>query len=437
MRLNVPHGPYPRVVIIGGGFAGITLAQKLFNKNYQVVMIDKNNYHTFQPLLYQVATGGLEPDSIAYPLRKIFKHSPNVHFRMAEVLEINSKEKRITTNIGVLRYDYLVIATGSTTNFFNNSGIMEHGMPLKSIPEALDLRSLLLQNFEKALFMESEEERSALLQVLIVGAGPTGVELAGALGELKKHVLPSDYSELNLDLMKVTLVQSRNRVLNDMDEKSSESALKGLIELGVEVLNNDRVIEYDGEYAKLKSGRTIHTKSLVWTAGVEGSLIKGLDKAKIIEGNRFLVDDYNYIVGYPDIFAIGDVAGMKTELCPEPHSMVAPVAIQQAQLLAENFSALQLNQPLKPFKYFHKGSMATIGRNKAVVDIGKLHLSGFWAWLSWMFLHLVMLVGYRNKLVVLINWIISYFSYDRGVRLIIKPFIKRLNNSNPNKDWVS
>ena len=433
MKLNVPHNSKPRVVIIGGGFGGLSLTKKLAKSHFQVVVIDKNNYHTFQPLLYQVATGGLEPDSIAYPLRKIFKGQKNVLFRVAEVTKILPEEKRIETNIGILRYDFLVIATGSTTNFFGNENVMANGMPMKSIPEALDLRSLILQNFEKALMIEDEQKKQAYLNIVIVGGGATGVETAGALSELKNHVLPADYPELDLNQMRITIVQNADRLLNSMSTSSSSVALESLQKMNVDVLTEVRVQDYDGTVVQLSNGQNLYSKCVIWSAGVKGKVIPGLEKAEIFAGGRYRVNEYNSVSPYQDIFAIGDVAAVIGPSKAEPDPMLAPAAVQQGENLAKNLLAISNKQALTPFLYKNKGTMATIGRNKAVVEIGKFQFGGFIAWLSWMFLHLILLVGFRNKLVVLINWFVNYFSYDRGVRLIIRPFIHRNHKNDTNE----
>ncbi len=424
MSIDIPDSSFPRVVIIGGGFGGIQLAKSLRNKEVQVLMLDKHNYHTFQPLLYQVATGGLEPDSIAFPLRKIFKNHKNVFFRVAKAEYVDANINMLYTNIGAIKYDYLVIASGSTTNFFGNTSIEENSMPMKSIPEALNLRSLILQSFEEALLKDSLNEQEALMNFVIVGGGPTGVETAGALAELKMHVLPNDYPDLDIRRMQINLVENNERLLAGMSEQASEQAENFLREMGVIVRSNDSVLSYDGYTAELRSGKKLESRNLIWTAGVKGSLIDGLSAAEIVRGNRIRVNDYNQVNGYKNIYAIGDVAAMINEENPNGHPGVAQVALQQAKHLSKNIIAEINGRTLKPFKYFNMGSMATVGRNKAVVDLPFIRFQGFFAWFVWMFLHLLFLVGFRNKMVVLINWIWNYFSYDRGTRLIIRPFRK-------------
>jgi NADH dehydrogenase len=424
MSIDIPNSSFPRVVIVGGGFGGIQLAKSLKNKEVQVLMIDKHNYHTFQPLLYQVATGGLEPDSIAFPLRKVFKDHNNVFFRVANAEHIDAENNVLKTNIGNITYDHLVIATGSTTNFFGNETIENNSMPMKTIPEALNLRSLILQSFEEALLKDSINEQEALMNFVIVGGGPTGVETAGALAELKMHVLPNDYPDLDLRRMQINLVENNERLLSSMSVEASNQAENFLKELGVMIRTNDAVLSYDGLKAVLKSGKELESTNLIWTAGVKGAIIEGLDKAEYFRGGRFLVDEYNKVKGYDNVYALGDVAAMLSDDYPNGHPGVAQVALQQAKNLSKNIISALNGRKLKAFKYFNMGSMATVGRNKAVVDLPFIRFQGFFAWFVWMFLHLLFLVGFRNKMVVLINWVWNYFSYDRGTRLIIRPFKK-------------
>jgi len=426
LNISVPKSYKPRLVIIGGGFAGINLAKKIDTRHFQVVMLDRNNYHTFQPLLYQVATAGLEPDSIAGPLRQILEEQHDFYFRMARVTSINPDENRLTTMVGDLDYDYLVIANGTKTNFFGNPDFAESTFPLKQVPHALDLRSQLLQNFEKAVMTEDQHERQSLLNVVIVGAGPTGVEVAGALAELRSHVLPTDYKDLDFTKMEIHLVEGQSRVLATMSEASSVKAMQYLKKLGVNVILNDLVDQYFDNTAYLKSGKAIQTQTLVWAAGVKGNVIEGFPEANL-ERSRLLVDPYNRLVGYDNIFAIGDVALMKTEKYPDGHPQLAPVAIQQAKNLARNFSNMARSKPLNAFKFVNKGSMATIGRNKAVVDLpGNIHFGGILAWIVWMFVHIASIIGFRNKLVIFANWVWNYITYDHGTRLIIRLFLPEL-----------
>jgi NADH dehydrogenase len=421
MDIDVPKIYLPRVVIIGGGFAGIELAKKL-RDSCQVVMIDKNNFHTFQPLLYQVATAGVEPDSIAFPLRKVFKGFKNFYFRMAEAQEIIPEKNILRTSIGDIAYDKLVIATGSDTNYFGMEELRANSLPMKSVREALDLRSCILQNFEMAVTTSDMREREALMTYVIVGGGPTGVELSGALGELKKHVLPKDYPELDLSKMKIHLVENGDRVLGTMGKKSSEKAKQYLEELGVIVSLNTRVTAYDGRSVKCGNEEKYFAATLIWAAGVMGVNIPGIPVSSINANGRISVDEFNLVEGTKNIFAVGDVAQMKTELFPKGHPQVAQVAIQQATQLGKNISSGNELKRWKSFQYHDKGSMATIGRNRAVVETKRIKTHGFFAWLIWMFIHLLFLVGFRNRIIVFFNWLISYINYDHGLRLIIRPF---------------
>lgn len=425
--MNIPKTDKPRVVIVGGGFGGIQLARLLAKAPVQVVLFDRNNYHTFQPLLYQVSTAGLEPDSIAFPLRKVFNKQRNMFFRWGEVQRIIPEANRIETSIGELEYDYLVFASGSTTNFFGMKTVAENAMPMKSVSEALNLRSTILQAFEEATLTDDTKERQELMTFVVVGGGPTGVETAGALAELKKHVLQHDFPELDLRLMRIYLLEASPRLLNGMSDIAGEKAVQFLQQLGVNVLLGAAVKDYDGSAIKLQDGSAITSKTLIWAAGVVGEMPEGLDKSIIQRGNRIKVDAHNRVEGHANIFAIGDVAAMPgtDERFPNGHPMVAPVAMQQGQLLARNFPKLLAGQELEAFRYFDKGSMATVGRNKAVVDIHKVRFQGWLAWVAWLGLHLLMLVGFRNKLIVLTNWVWNYISYDRGTRLIVRPFKKK------------
>ncbi len=421
--LNIPKSSFPRVIIIGGGFAGIALAKELSKKEVQVVLLDKNNYHTFQPLLYQVATGGLEPDSIAYPIRKILQDYPNFFFRLANVEEVKIEEKLLQTNIGPISYDYLVLATGAETNFFGNKEIEKNGMVMKTIPESLNLRSMILENFEQALLTDDLHQRDALMNFVIVGGGPTGVELAGALAEIKKGILPKDYPDLDTRRAQINLVQSGDRILKEMSSKASEKAEDFLEKLGVQVWKNTRVVSYDGKLATTKTELSFECATLIWAAGVKGASIKGLDAAELlVRGNRIKVNEFNQVVGHDTIFALGDVAGMITEDTPMGHPMMAQPAIQQGKNLGYNLIRLLENKPLEPFIYKDKGSMATVGRNKAVVDMKNYKFQGVFAWFVWMFVHLFFLIGFRNRMIVFVNWVYNYIRFDREARLIIRPY---------------
>lgn len=419
-KLNIPETNLPRVVIIGCGFGGLTLAKKLNNKPFQVVLLDKHNYHTFQPLLYQVATAGLEPDSIAYPIRKIFKNQSNFFFRMCTANGVQPNEKLVETSLGNLQYDYLVIATGSDTNYFGNKQIEALAMPMKSVPEALNLRSLILQNFEDSLLTADLKEQESLMNYVIVGGGPTGVELAGALAELKHHVLPNDYPDLDIRKMNIHLVEASGSLLAAMSKQSQEKSAKFLKKLGVKVWLNTMVKNYDGKVVETNK-KAIPTKTLIWAAGVKGNIIQGMPEQDYKNG-RYLVNEFNKLQSVDCVFAIGDVALMETKAKPKGDPMVAQTAIQQGALLAKNLQKITQGKKAVPFNYSDKGSMATVGRNLAVVDLGGVRFQGAFAWFIWMFIHLIALVGFRNRLIALNNWLVNYFSYDKGIRLIIRPF---------------
>lgn len=423
MESNYNSG-FPKVVIVGAGFGGIELAKTLKNKEVDVLLVDKHNYHTFQPLMYQVATGSLEADSIAFSIRKTFEGQKNFRFRIAEVKKVNTDKNSIETSIGNISYDYLIIATGSTTNFFGNKEIEQNALPMKSIVEALNLRSSILQNIEKALLLPTKQEREPYLTFVLVGAGPTGAELAGSIAEIRNFVLSKDYPELNKEEMKVYLVDFMPKVLANMSEQASEKAQQFLENMNVEVLTGVKVESYNGEVIAFEGGRKINTKNVIWSAGVMGIVPEGFSKEQIAKGNRLSTDEINRVTGLNNVFAIGDVSSSVSEAMPKGLPGVAPVAIQQGKHLAGNLLHLIKNEPTVDFKYNDQGSMATIGRNKAVVDLGKIKFQGFFAWLTWMFIHLVLLMGFRNKVVVFINWLGSYISYNGGTRLIIRPFHK-------------
>ncbi len=421
--MNIPHSDKKRIIIIGGGFAGISLAKKLKDLDLQLVMIDKHNYHPFQPLLYQVSTSGLEPDSIAYPLRKILKDLDNFHFRWATVEHIDPKQQIVSTTMGRLTFDYLVMATGTKTNFFGNKAIEKFAMPMKNVPQALNIRSLMLQNFEKADDCGDLEERHALLNFCIIGAGPTGVELAGAFAELKNHVFPRDYRHLNVSEMQIQLFEGASRVLPPMSEKASKKAMQFLSKLGVVVHLNTIVQDYDGDTLSLKSKETMRTKNFIWTAGVTGAAIHGFENDKLVERlNRFKVNAFSQVDGYSNIFAIGDIAYMQTTDFPKGHPQVAQPAIQQGAHLAKNLKNMLNGRQMKAFRYNDKGTMATVGRNKAVVDLKGAKFGGFFAWFIWMFVHLMALVGFRNRIIVFFNWAYNYINFDKAARLIVRPY---------------
>lgn len=418
MTVNVPISNLPRLVIVGGGFAGLTLARNLKNADLQIVLLDKNNYHTFQPLLYQVATAGLEPDSIAYPLRKILRRQKNLIYRMAEVAAVYPDTQEIETSIGRLRYDYLVMATGSRTNYFGNDKLGEKVMPLKSIQDAFNLRNFVLRRFEKALLTNDIDERESLISFVIVGGGPTGVETAGALAELKRHILPIDYPELDLRRMQIHVVEAAPRLLSAMSEPAGEHAETFLKELGVTIWLNAPVKDFDGINVALSNGKSIRSGTVIWTAGVLGSPLAGLAVESLTRNQRVKVDSFNRVRGHENIFVIGDLACMPTESYENGHPMVAQVAMQQGRRLADNLMRIQRGKEMRPFVYKNLGDLATVGRNRAVADFAHFKAQGFLAWVLWIFVHLMNLVGFRNKLVVLINWVWNYITYDRSIRLI-------------------
>lgn len=425
MTINIPVSDKKRVVIVGSGFAGLTLARKLAKTNYQIVLIDKNNFHQFQPLFYQVAMSGLEPSSIAFPLRKLFQKNKNVHVRMTEVKSVEPEKNTLYTTLGDLEYDYLVLAMGADTNFFGNEKIASKAIPMKSVSESLYLRNRILNDYEKALSTEDYDDRQGLLDIVIVGGGPTGVEVAGSLAEMKKFILPKDYPEIDIEEIDIHLVEGLDRVLPAMSEQASAKAQEFLEKLGVEVKLNALVTEYDGKVVRMNDGTELRSNKMIWAAGVKGSIIEGLPEDAIAKGSRIKVNRYNQVEGYDNIFAIGDVAYMEEEAFPKGQPQVAQVAIQHGRHLFKNLKRLNRNQPMEQFSYNDKGSMATVGRNKAVVDLPFWRFQGAFAWLVWMFVHLFSLVGVRNKLIVFINWVWNYFTYDQALRLIIRPRVPK------------
>jgi NADH dehydrogenase len=420
-----------KVVIVGGGFGGLKLARKLSNKKgFDVLLIDKFNYHQFQPLFYQVATAGLDASNISFPLRKAFQKSKNIRIRVTELRELMPAENKIITDTGEIKYDVLVLATGADTNFFGNRQLAEHAFPMKSTVEALQLRHQLIQNFEDALTSKNEIELQRLMNIVVVGGGPTGVEVSGALAEMKKYVLPKDYPELDFSKMNIWLLEGADKTLAAMSPVSSARSKKYLERLGVKVVTGAFVKDYDGKNVQLLDGNSIASSTVIWAAGIKGNIPAGIDSKLIAGGNRIKTDGVNRVLGMKNVYAIGDLAYLETPNCPQGHPQVAPVAIQQAKLLAKNLEKIKNGDPgLKEFKYRDKGSMATIGRNLAVVDVPKpkLHFGGFFAWLIWMGLHLMLILGVKNRFFVFVNWLYNYITYDQSLRLIFKEFYKKKN----------
>ena len=422
-----------KVIIVGGGFGGLKLARRLNNKiGFEVLLIDKFNYHQFQPLFYQVATAGLDASNISFPLRKAFQHSKNIRIRITDLKQIVPSENKIITGIGEEKYDVLVLATGADTNFFGNQQLEDHAFPMKSTVEALQLRYKLVQNFEDALATKNEEELQRLMNIVVVGGGPTGVEISGALAEMKRYVLPKDYPELDFSKMNIFLLEGTQKTLGHMSDASSDRSRKYLEKLGVRVMTGAHVKDYDGRNVSLQDGQRISSATVLWAAGIKGNIPDGVDKSLIARGNRIKVDRLNRVVGFPNVYAIGDLAYMETPKYPNGHPQVATVAIQQAKLLAENFYKLKKGRSdLREYEYKDKGTMATVGRNLAVVDIPipiaigtKLHLGGWFAWIIWMSLHLMLILGVKNRFFVFINWLYNYITYDQSLRLIFKEFKK-------------
>jgi NADH dehydrogenase len=421
MIVHPPRNGHKRVVIAGAGFGGLKLARRLANKSFQVVLIDKNNYHSFQPLFYQVATAGIEPSAISFPLRKIFQGYKNIHVRMARVKKVLPESQEIETSIGNLHYDYLVLAMGAGNNFFGNPSISKFSLPMKSVGESLGLRNTVLNNFEKALNTADPAEQDRLMNMVVVGGGPTGVEISGALAEMKNFVLPKDYPELDFSRMHIYLVENGSRLLGGMSERSSEKAKQYLERLGVTVMLNTLVKDFDNETVWLAQDKKLNAHTLIWAAGIKVNPFDGLDVSVYARGNRIKVDQYNRIEGYGNIFAIGDAAMMTADGYPNGHPQVAQVAIQQARTLARNLRNIQENKPLKKYVYRDLGTLATVGRNRAVVDLSFVRFQGLLAWFFWMFIHLMAIVGVKNRLLIFINWAYYYFTYDQSLRLIIKP----------------
>jgi len=417
-----------KIIIVGGGFGGLKLARKLNNKTgFEVLLIDKFNYHQFQPLFYQVATAGLDASNISFPLRKAFQKSKNVRIRITDLKQIVPTENKIITGIGEEKYDVLVLATGADTNFFGNQQLEEYAFPMKSTVEALQLRYKLVQNFEDALATKNTEELQRLMNIVVVGGGPTGVEISGALAEMKRYVLPKDYPELDFSKMNIFLLEGTQKTLGHMSERSSMQSKKYLEKLGVKVMTGAHVKDYDGKNVLLGDGQSIPSATVLWAAGIKGNIPDGVDKSLIARGNRIKVDRQNRVIGFQNVYAIGDLAYMETPAYPNGHPQVATTAIQQAKTLGENLLKMQRGKnDLKEYEYKDKGTMATVGRNLAVVDIPKpqLHFGGWFAWIIWMSLHLMLILGVKNRFFVFVNWLYNYITYDQSLRLIFKEFKK-------------
>lgn len=413
-----------KVVIAGAGFGGLKLARKLNNKpGFEVILVDRFNHHQFQPLFYQVATAGLDASNISFPLRKVFHNSNNVKVRLASLKEVVPSANKIITDIGEISYDVLVLAMGAGTNFFNNPMLEKHAIPMKSTVEALQLRYRILHNFEETLTIKDEKELQRRMNIVVVGGGPTGVELSGALAEMKRYVLPKDYPELDFSKMNIYLLEGAGKTLATMSEKSSEESRRYLEKMGVQVLTNSLVKDYNGKEVLLNDGKIIESSLVIWAAGIKGNVPAGIDSSLIARGNRIKVDRHCLVQGTQNIYAIGDLAYMEEPAFPNGHPQVAPVAIQQAELLAENLIRIERKSTeFYEFVYNDKGSMATVGRNKAVVDVPKpkLHFKGLFAWFIWMGLHLMLILGVKNRFFVFLNWLYSYITYDQNLRLIFK-----------------
>ena len=422
MSINIQRNQKKRVVIVGGGLGGLRLAEDLYGSGMQVVLIDKNNFHQFPPLIYQIASAGIDPSSISFPFRQIFRKRKDFYFRMAEARMVDTEKKILQTSIGKIDYDYLVLAAGATTNFFGNKNIEEWAIPMKTVPEAMGLRNALLSNFERALTCATEEERQELLNVVIVGGGATGVEIAGALSEMKRYVIPYDYPDMDSSLMHIYLIEAGDRLLAGLSQESSQKAYDFLKSMGVDIQFGKMVTDYRDHKVVMKDGTEIPTRTFLWVSGIRANAMPGIDESHMGRGFRFKVDEYNRIPGVEDVFAIGDQCLQTSDAAyPNGHPQVAQVAIQQAKNLAKNLKLIDKgadNSQLTAFRYKNLGSMATIGRNKAVVEIGKFRSQGFFAWVLWLVVHLRSILGVKNKMMVLLNWLWKYVSYNDSIRMI-------------------
>lgn len=422
MSINIQRNQKKRVVIVGGGLGGLRLAEDLYGSGMQVVLIDKNNFHQFPPLIYQIASAGIDPSSISFPFRQIFRKRKDFYFRMAEARMVDTEKKILQTSIGKIDYDYLVLAAGATTNFFGNKNIEEWAIPMKTVPEAMGLRNALLSNFERALTCATEEERQELLNVVIVGGGATGVEIAGALAEMRRYVIPYDYPDMDSSLMHIYLIEAGDRLLAGLSQESSQKAYEFLKSMGVDIQFGKMVTDYRDHKVVMKDGTEIPTRTFLWVSGIRANAMPGIDESHMGRGFRFKVDEYNRIPGVEDVFAIGDQCLQTSDAAyPNGHPQVAQVAIQQAKNLAKNLKLINQgadSSELTAFRYKNLGSMATIGRNKAVVEIGKFRSQGFFAWVLWLVVHLRSILGVKNKVMVLLNWLWKYVSYNDSIRMI-------------------
>lgn len=419
-NLNIPHTDKKRVVIVGGGFAGLNLAKKLRKCNqYQVVLIDQNNYHLFKPLLYQVASAGLDPSDVSFPFRKVFRAKKNIFFRMGRMLAVHPEQNRLETSNGSIHYDYLVIATGCVPNFFGIKDIEKYAWPMADVRDSLRIRNTMFYNLERAMIAPTDTDRQTMLNIVIVGGGASGVEIAGAMAEMRRYIVPKDYPGVDIALMHIYLIEGRDRLLANMSSKTSAGCLQVLKEKGVEVLLGISVTDYRDNQVYCSDGRVIRTANLIWTSGVKSEVIKGIENSQKEHRGRILTDNYNRIKGFENIFAIGDVAFVDDPLYPAGYPQLARVAISQGQRLAANLIALANDRPMKPYRYVPIGVLATVGRNRAFVEWGKLYLEGFWAWMVWSVIHILFLIGVQSKIKVFTGWIWNYFGKDLPVRLII------------------
>ncbi len=421
MNPNIPDNTHPRIVIIGGGFGGLKLIAKLRRHRFQLVLLDRNNYHQFQPLLYQVATAGLNPGSIAFPFRKDFRQIPDFHFRMTEVKRILPEKKQVETTIGVISYDYLIIAAGTDTNYFGMQNLKAHVMPMKSVVEAMALRTKLLSNLEKALITDDPAKRQQLLNIVVVGGGASGVEIAGALTEMKRYIFQKDYPDLGGGVFNIYLIEGSPRLLGNMSEQASQKACYFLQKMGVNIRLNTKVTGYENDCILFESNEKLPTETVIWVSGVTANRFGGIPLTSVGRGGRILCNEFNQVKDLTDVYAIGDICLQTEDSYPNGHPQIAQVAIQQGKLLASNIIKTRQNKPLTPFHYRDKGSLATVGRNKAVADLPYLKTQGFIAWFLWMAVHLRSILGVRNRLEILLNWMWNYFTYDQAIRLIFTP----------------